>query len=69
MTKQIIYEPAIGELMPDGAQQYSLPVAGWVVHALVPDDFTTAGTVFHDKTANIELAEPFKHYFQGQENL
>jgi len=67
--KQIIYEPATGELMPDGAQQYSLPVAGWVVHALVPDDFTSAGTVSHDKTANIELAEPFKHYFQGQENL
>ncbi len=67
--KQIIYEPAIGEVIPDWAQQYSLPVAGLVVHALVPDEFTTSGTVYHDKTAEIELAEPFKHYFQGKENI
>lgn len=66
--KRIIYKPAVGELMPAGSIQYTLPVSGLVADALVADDFVTAGTVLYDSLNGINLLhEPFVHHFAGWE--
>lgn len=65
--KRLIYTPALGEEIPPGAKFYTLPVAGDVVDVLVPDDFTTAGTVHHDSSINLVLSEPYYHHFAGWE--
>ena len=62
--KRIIYEPAIGEKVPYGAQNYESPVA---IDVIVEDDFVTAGKVYHDKTAGIIFPQPFIHQFAGWE--
>lgn len=51
--KRIIYEPGIGEDIPDGKATitYELPVAAVTVYDLiVDDDFTTTGTIHYDST-------------------
>lgn len=47
MNKRIIYEPAIGETIPDSAVTYVLPVAGvTVIDVIVDDAFSTAPGLF-----------------------
>lgn len=65
--KRIIYTPAIGELITEGALNYTLPVSGLVVDALVVDDFVTTGTILYDSLNGINLPEPFIHHFSGWE--
>ena len=65
--KRIIDQPAIGEVMPDGAMQYTLPISGFVVDVLVTDDFATAGVVLYDSLNGVDLPEPFIHHFSGWE--
>lgn len=65
--KRLIYTPTIGEEIPAEAKFYTLPVAGDVVDVLVPDDFTTAGTVHHDSSIGLVLSEPYLHHFAGWE--
>jgi len=65
--KRIIYQPAMGETIPADAIQYTLPISGFVVDALVEDDFTTAGAVLYDSLNGIDLPESFVHHFSGGE--
>lgn len=54
--KRLIYEPAPGEEVPDTKVTvgYTLPVAGvYVCDCIVPDDFTTSGTIHYDSTVTI----------------
>lgn len=68
--KRIIYTPAIGEPIPDNAdaRPYIQPVSGiHVIDLIVPDDFTTAGTVYHDSSTGLTLTEPYIHHHAGWE--
>lgn len=66
--KRIIYEPAIGEVIPDSAVTYILPIAGvTVIDAIVSDTFSTTGTVYYDSLLSIPLSEPKIHDFSGWE--
>lgn len=65
--KRIIYKPEVGETIPDGAIQYEMPVNGFVVDVIVPEDFTTNGVILYDSANAIELTEPFIHHFSGWE--
>lgn len=65
--KRVIYTPDISEVIPDGAMQYTLNVSGFVVDAIVPDEFVTAGTIHYDSLNSVELPEPFIHHFAGWE--
>ena len=68
MNKRIIYEPAIGETIPDSAVTYVLPVAGvTVIDVIVDEAFSTAGTVYYESLLGIPLAEPKIHDFSGWE--
>ena len=50
----VIYAPSVGEAIPDGAVAYSLnePLAPDlpVVAVIVPETFTTTGTLYFDAT-------------------
>lgn len=61
--KRIIYKPSVGEVIPASGVEYTLPINGPVVDALVPDDFLTSGTILYDSLNGIELPEPFVHNF------
>ncbi len=65
--KHIIYVPAVGEVVPDGAMTFTLLDVGQVIGAMVADDFTTAGTVLYDSAVGInDLADPASvPYFDG----
>ena len=66
--KRIIYEPAVGEEIPDGAVFYELSESGQpVLDALVDDSFTTSGTVRYDSLLDVPLSEPKIHDFAGWE--
>lgn len=80
--KRLIWEPAVGEDVIDGnvTVTYTLPTAGVsVCDAIVPDDFTTAGTIYYDSTIiepatlgdpeviTKELSEDHIHHFAGWE--
>ena len=66
--KRVIYVPAAGEVVPDGAVYYRLPVANVnVVDVLVPDEWGTAGTKYYDTLTGLALAEPFIHHYAGWE--
>ena len=66
--KRIIYEPAIGEIVPDTSVPYILPIAGvTVIDSIVDDAFSTAGTVYYDSILGIPLGEPKIHDFSGWE--
>lgn len=68
MTKRIIYTPAEFKEIPIGNVPYMLPVANKpVVDLLVPDSFTTGGTVYYDSLNGPMLDEPFHHQFAGWE--
>lgn len=64
--KRVIYTPAVGELIPDGAIYYVLPVAGAVVDVLA-DVVTTTGSVRYDSDTGVPMAEPHTHHFEGWE--
>ncbi len=65
--KHIIYVPAIGEVIPPDAMQFTLDPQGIVVGVLVADDFETSGTVLYDSLLGINnLANPETvPYFDG----
>lgn len=65
--KRIIYKPSVGELIPNEGIAYMLPLSGYVVDVLVPDNLVTTGTVVYDSLNNISLPEPFIHHFCGWE--
>lgn len=71
---RVIYQPAVGELIPDIVTYYRLPVSGLdVLDVLVPDDWDTDGTVlyssdnFDEDGDPILPAEPFIHHYAGWE--
>ena len=65
--KRIIYRPAQFEQIPPGAVAYYLPLNHEAIDAIVPDDFTIAGTVFYDSLNGPMLNEPPIHHFAGWE--
>ena len=65
--KRLIYTPILGEEIPSGAMQYTLPVSGFVIDVIVPDDFETKGSILYDSLNAIDLPEPHTHHFSGWE--
>ena len=66
--KRMIIVPADGEMIPNDAIYYRLPVSGKnVVDCICDDDFTTAGETLYDSISGPMLAEPFIHHFAGWE--
>ena len=65
--KRIIDQPVIGEVIPDGAMQYTLTVSGFVVDVRGEDDFVTGGAILYDSLNGIDLPESFVHHFSGWE--
>lgn len=62
--KEMIYVPDAGEMIPDPAVYYVLPVSGKsVVHVIVDDDFTTDGELLYDSISKPDLGEPYIHCF------
>jgi len=65
--KHIIYVPAIGEVIPPDAMQFTIDPQGIVVGVIVADDFETKGTIIYDSLNAInDLANPETvPYFDG----
>ena len=64
--KHVIYQPAIGEVIPPDAMYFELDV-GAVVGVIVADDFETKGTILYDSLNAInDLTDPASTpYFDG----
>lgn len=65
--KRVIYKPEQFEKISANAVSYTLPDNGFVVDAIVEDDFVTAGIVLYDSVNGPMLNEPFIHHFEGWE--
>ena len=65
--KRIIYIPDIGESIYPGSQYYTIDGYGDMIDVIVPNAFTTNGTILYDSAKGINFPVAAVHHFQGWE--